>query len=88
MLWALTLAATPLAACAASAPPPPVQAAGEERDSAMVQIVENWALVEGLVENWQPASAGGRAVLTLRVDRVTPVEQATGRFYPNFLEGR
>lgn len=54
----------------------------------MVQIVENWAIVEGTVEAWQPAAPGKRAVMTLRVERVTPVEQSQGRFYPNFLEGR
>jgi hypothetical protein len=54
----------------------------------MVQIVENWAVLEGQVEGWQPASAGTRAILTLRVSRVTPVERSAGSFYPNFLEGR
>ncbi len=54
----------------------------------MVQIVENWALVDGTVEALQPSSAGTGAVLTLRVNRVAPVERSAGSLYPNFLEGR
>jgi hypothetical protein len=73
-------------ACASSGESPGAQAAPEE--TTMAPIVENWALVEGRVEAFQPADAAAQARLTLRVDRQSSVERIPGALYPNFLEGR
>lgn len=54
----------------------------------MVTIVENWALVEGRVEQWQGGGASAPAILVLAVERVSVVERSPGEAYPNFAEGR
>jgi hypothetical protein len=58
------------------------------QETAMVPIVENWALVEGRAELYQAAEQEAQARLTVRIERVSTVERAPGSPYPHFLDGR
>jgi hypothetical protein len=85
---AVVLATLWLAGCASAAtePLPPTPRSGEP--AAMVPIVENWSLVTGRVERWQPAAGDAAAEATVLIESVQPVVRPDGAVFANFLEAR
>ena len=54
----------------------------------MAPIVENWSLVTGRVEQWQPAAGDAAAEATVLIESVQPVVRPDGAAFANFLEAR